>query len=401
MQNKIQNNKTKRLLASNILFRAWTLVSQIFLNIFLFKNTNDIWIIALFNIILLSFQLLSFTSFAKIVKFWYRNLTSPISLIWLAFTYWFLIYFWENVVNFYQYFAIWIWFFSWIYWIWYNNNEFDLTTIENRWNFQWLKKSLKTVSSIILPSIIWIIIWINYFWFGYQMAFWIWILLFIISAIIWNIEIDYVNKDEKYSLFKAVKLVFSRKDLTKIITNYGLLGFALSNPLIETILPVLLFSYWIKEMDLWFLVSSFAVITVIASYLFWKFVNYKNYKKTYLFSWWIYIGLVLILIFFPSYRFIIIFASILNLLFTFMDIPQNVFSANIFNKLQWFEKIKSEYMVIREWPLMIWRILSFVCIYFIWSFDEIWVKILFWILWLVIFVSMFLFFSIKRYKETF
>jgi len=400
MKNWIDNLKTKKLLVSNILFRAWTLVSQIFLNIFLFKNTNDIWIIALFNIILLSSQLLSFTFFARIVKFWYRNLTNAVSLIWLAFTYWFLIYLWESVVDFYQYFAMWIWFFSWIYWIWYNNNEFDLTTIENRWNFQWLKKSLKTISSIILPSIIWIIIWINYFWYGYEIAFWIWIFLFLLSASIWYLKIEYIDKAEKYSLLKAVKLLFSSKNISKTTLNYGLLWFALSNPLIETILPVLLFSYWIKEMDLWFLVSTFAIITVIASFLFWKFVSYKNYKKTYILSWLVYISLVFILIFSPGYWFIIIFASILNLLFTFMDVPQNVFSSNIFNKLKWFEKIKSEYMVIREWPLMIWRILSFVCIYFIWNFEEIWVKILFWILWLVIFMSIFLFNSVQRCKET-
>jgi len=393
MKNNLNPN-SKKLLFSNILFRAWTLVSQIFLNIFLFKNTNDIKIIALFNIILLWSQLLSFSFFAKIVKYWYRNLLNIVSLLWLSIVYWFLVYLWNWVVDFYQFLAIWIWFFSWIYWIWYNNNEFDLTTIENRWNYQWLKKSLKTISSIILPSIIWIIIWINYLWFWYQTAFWIWILLFLISVVIWNIDINYINKNEKYSLFNALKTLLKDKNIIKTIANYSLLWFGLSNPLIETILPVLLFTYWIKEMDLWFLVSTFAIITVIASYLFWKFVEYKNYKMVYWLSWWIYILLVLILILYPSYWFIIWFASILNLLFTFMDVPQNVFSANIFNKLKWFEKIKSEYMVIREWPLMIWRILSFLCIYFIWSFDEIWIKILFWIMAWVIFLSTILFWQI-------
>jgi hypothetical protein len=67
--NNINDNRTKRLLISNILFKSGTLVSQIFLNIFLFKSTNDISLVALFNIILFSFQLLSLTLFARIVKF--------------------------------------------------------------------------------------------------------------------------------------------------------------------------------------------------------------------------------------------------------------------------------------------------------------------------------------------
>ena|GEM_PF-1047742 len=81
MNNQIEDTRLKKILISNILFRSASLISQIFLNIFLFKATNDIQLVALFNIILLSTALLSFTFFARIVKFGYRNLTHIISLI--------------------------------------------------------------------------------------------------------------------------------------------------------------------------------------------------------------------------------------------------------------------------------------------------------------------------------
>lgn len=394
MNNSLNDNRTIKLLISNILFRSATLVSQIFLNIFLFKNTNNISLVALFNIILLTTQLFSFTFFARIVKFWYRNITHIISLIWLSFVYLNLVILWNSILNYYIFLAIWIWFFSWMYWITYNNNEFDLTTISNRWNFQWLKKSLKTLTAIIIPSLIGTIIWLNYLWYGYEIAFSLWVILFIFSAFIWIIEIKY-NSNVKYSMINALKKVKTDKNLIKIVSNFSLLGFSLSNPLIEIILPLLLFSYWIKEMNLWFLVSFFSVLTVIASYLFWKFVDYKNYKKTYIFSWFFYIISVFILIFFPVYWYVILFASVLNLLFSFIDIPQNVFSANIFHNIKWYENIKSEYMVIREWPLMLGRILSFFCIYFIWNFEILWIKILFWMMALIILISVYLFTSIK------
>jgi hypothetical protein len=48
----------------------------------------------------------------------------------------------------------------------------------------------------------------------------------------------------------AVKKVMKNRGLRKVISNFTLLGFSLSNPLIETILPLLLFSYGIKEMNL-------------------------------------------------------------------------------------------------------------------------------------------------------
>gem|GEM_PF-3260733 len=46
-----------------------------------------------------------------------------------------------------------------------------------------------------------------------------------------------------------------------------------------------------------------------------------------------YIISVFILLFFPTYWYMILFASIMNLLFSFMDIPQSVFSANIFHEI--------------------------------------------------------------------
>jgi YQGE family putative transporter len=394
MNNNINDNRTKRLLTSNILFKSATLVSQIFLNIFLFKNTNDISLVALFNIILLSFQLLSFTFFARIVKFWYRNLTHVISLLWLSLIYLSLVLLWENIVNNYILLAMWIWFLEWMYRIGYNNNEFDLTNINNRWNFQWLKKSLKALTAIIIPSLIWTIIWLDYLWYGYWISFWIWAILFLLSAFIWIIKIEYTT-DTKYCMKNAIKKIATNKDLVKIVSNFGFLWFSLSSPLIETILPLLLFSYWISEMNLWFLVSLFALVTVVFSYLFWKFVLYKNYKVTYIISWIFYIISVFILLFFPTYWYIIIFASILKLLSTFISIPQNVFSSNVFHDIKWYEEIKSEYMVIREWPLNIWVILSFTCIYFIWNFEILWIKILFWLMAIIMFVSTYLFSSIK------
>jgi hypothetical protein len=148
-------------------------------------------------------------------------------------------------------------------------------------------------------------------------------------------------------------------------------------------------------MNLWFLVSFFAFLTVIISYLFWKFVNYKNYKLSYMWSGAFYIFSVWVLLFSPTYWYVILFASILNLLFTFMDIPQSVYSANVFHEVEGYQGIKSEYMVIREWPLMIWRILSFTCIYFIGNFEVLWVQILFWAMAFIILVSTYLFSSIK------
>ena len=110
MNNNLKDNRIKKLIISNVLFSSATLVFQIFLNIFLFKNTNDIQLVALFNIILLSTKLISYTFFARIVKFWYRNLTHIISLLWLSLVYFSFIILSESIVNYYIFLSISIWF---------------------------------------------------------------------------------------------------------------------------------------------------------------------------------------------------------------------------------------------------------------------------------------------------
>jgi len=256
-------------------------------------------------------------------------------MLGLSITYLVLLIVWIDIINYQILLAIFLWFFNWIYWIGYNNSEFEFTNKNNRWNFQWLKKSLKIFISIVVPSLIWSIIWLNFMWYWYESAFFIWIIFFLSSAIVWKIDIIY-SITHKYSLLNAIKKIYWNKEILKSLWNFSLLGFSLSNPLLNTILPVLLFSYWINEIELWFLISSFSILTLILSYIFWKFVGYEKYKISYIISCLLYIISVIVLLFFPTYLYIILFSSILNLLFTFIDIPQNVFSSNLFS---WYRLI--------------------------------------------------------------
>ena len=68
MNNKKLDKKAKKLLFSNMLFRSGKLITSIFLNIFLWKNTHDIKIIALFNIVFHLFYSITYTFFARIAK---------------------------------------------------------------------------------------------------------------------------------------------------------------------------------------------------------------------------------------------------------------------------------------------------------------------------------------------
>jgi YQGE family putative transporter len=155
MSNKINDIRAIRILIWNVLVKSAKNVFQIFLNIYIWKQTQDIQTIAIFNLVYLSTHMVFFTAFAPIVKRGYRNTLHVFSLVWFAWVYLWIMYLWESSLDHLIAIPIAIWFFNSIYWINFHNTQLDLTTHANRWNFEWLRKSMSTVASIITPTLVW------------------------------------------------------------------------------------------------------------------------------------------------------------------------------------------------------------------------------------------------------
>ena len=81
MSNKITDFRTIRILIGNTCVKSGKNVFQIFLNIYIWKETQDIQTVALFNILYLTSHMVFFTLFAPIVKKGYRNFLSGQKMI--------------------------------------------------------------------------------------------------------------------------------------------------------------------------------------------------------------------------------------------------------------------------------------------------------------------------------
>jgi YQGE family putative transporter len=368
MSNKIDDKRALRILFWSIFVRAWRIVFQIFLNIFIWKNTWDIKQVALFNIIYLTSHFTSFVLFSPIVKMWYRRFLHIFSLVWFAFVYLYIVFLWENAINHLFIIPLLIGLFNWIYWINFHNNQFDLTTFKNRWNFEWIKKSLMIVSQILVPGLIWFIITLNYMWYGYEIAYSVWILFFILSIVIWTVWIE-VKNDEKYDLFQVFKKVIKDKDVFRSLYTYSLTWFSFGSSLLEVLIPIILFTYVKEEASVWFLISWFSIVTIIWTYLFGRFIPYDKYSKIIIIIWTLYVLSILWFITFSELKYLVIFWAILNMFTTIFSLPQKVYSDNVLHKIKNYKKIRSEYMVIREIFLFIGWISSFTIMYFIWSIE--------------------------------
>ncbi len=369
MSNKIWDRRAIRILIANVLVKSGKNVFQIFLNVFIWKQTQDIQVVAMFNLIYLISHMVFFTIFAPIVKKGYRNLLHVFSLIGFAGVYLWIMYLWESAINHLIIIPFIIWFFNSIYWINFHNTQFDLTTQANRWNFEWIRKALRTVASIITPALVGFIITYNYLWQWYSIAFAFGAMFFIAWAFIGLVDLE-SKSSTKFDIVWVFKKCFAHGEVSKVLYTYALTSFSFSNSIIEVLIPIILFTYVSVELDLGLLVSFFSIVSIIASYIFGKFVHYKHYSKSILYLGFWYSASLLWFVLFDSIEYLVVFSSLITALALLFSIPQKVMSDNVLHKIDGYQNMRSEYMVIREWFQAIGWIGSFIFLYFVDSIER-------------------------------
>ena len=383
MLEKFRKNKQIRLIISTALFRSAKTALYLFLNILIWKESNDIRTLFIFNLVLSITHTIFFVTFWRLLKNWYRKLwlwigTIGSSLIFLA-----LFLFKENLIDYIYLFSVSLWIVSGIYRVTFWINMFDITTFKNRWNFEWIKRSIEIILKIIIPIIVWGLISLDLLWLGYEMWFLFWAILFIFSYIIWNIEID-IEWKWKFNLINAWKKFFKNKDIFTFLVSYLFIGLTFNTILLDFILPLLVFDQVQVEYKMWIIISIFSIISALWAYLYWKFISYKDYWKTIIISWILYWLSLITLLFFP--RFVPFITAFLAFLYVFYNISIKIIGLNVLHKLENYKEVKSEYLIIREIFLMTWRTLVYVFLIFIWS---IWVddlEYLFYLMIIIVFI---------------
>lgn len=376
MNNKISDSRAIRALIGNVCVKSAKNVFQIFLNIYIWKHTQDIQVVALFNLIYLTTHMVFFTVFAPIVKRGYRKFLHIFSLVWFAAVYLWVMYLWPAAIDHLVAIPIAIWFFNSIYWITYHNTQFDLTTHANRGNYEGIRKALRQGSSIIIPVFVGFLISLDYMWYGYQMAFAFGAAILLLWAFIWAVSPE-TSQEWSFQIGKVFKKCTAHKDVFRVLYTHSFTAFSFSNSIIEVLVPIILFSYVLEEVQVGAFVSFFAIASIFASYFFGKFVSYRYYKKSIFFLGMGYAFALLGFVIFSSIEYLVISSTLITAFAILFSIPQKVMSDNVLHKLDGYKQIRAEYMVIREWFQAVGWILTFLLLYFIGSVEREFIQIIF------------------------
>lgn len=385
-----------RLLISNFLFRSWNSIRRIFLNIYIFKFIWDLQILALFSILMLGFHFIWFLVSSYVVKQGYRNILTTISLFWMSSTFILLALDTSIIQSYYIILSAAMWFFSGTYWCVYNNNQFDFTVPKNRWNYEGWKKTLRTLNALVTPVIIWAVIAQDISWNWYALAFFLGGIMFLLSAGLSYIDESKLKKqDTTFRLYEVSQLVGKRSNMLSIMIVILLTGYALSTNVIEVITPLVFTENGINELWVGIFISIVSLISMLTSYIFGRYVDYKYYKKSFVFAGGIYLLLVTLLLILPTEFHFSIFVSSLAILYIFMDIPVTVFASNYLHEIPNYQNFRSEYILIREFSTIIWRMLMFVPMLFLGSFSLDSLFFIFFTMATSILISIILFLSLR------
>ncbi len=398
-KNAISNIGIKRLLISHNLFTAGRVFFELFLSVYIWKQTRDLSLVMWFNITYLFAHVLMFHVAASFVKRGYVHFSRIMSLVGYVVVYLCIYALGEYAINYVLFIAGFIGIFNGLYWISYQVLRFDLTNNNNRGNYAGLEKGIKIFVNILMPPLGGAIIVANFFGLGYSNIFLAGSVLFLVSLFVGNVSFP-VYKHHALHMWKTFLLLRKNSDVMKSMFSYAVFSFSRGGTIARVILPLLIFDIMKNELQLGFWLSFFSVVAIFNSIAFGKFVKYKFYKKTLLGGGLFYVGLVILLILFPSFWVYILFGALAKLLETLIDIPQRVISENLIHSLKNYTEHRIEYIVIREWfSIGFGRIPSFVLLLTVGVLEIVEMKLLLFLMALAVLVQVGILRSIKQGLE--
>ncbi len=362
--NKINKNLRKLIISHNF-FRFGRQFLIIFMNVYIWKLTNDFRVVAFFNLFYYLTHATSFLVFSNFIKKGNIHFPRKAGLVGHIFVFLIIGMLKENIVSYLVFLAIFKGFFSGLYWSSYHVFRFDLSNHKNRGNFIGIEKASKILINIVVPSFGGFVIAMNFGGLGYSNVFFLGAIFFICSFFLGNI--DFKPQDlGKFHPIKTLHQLKKHKNILKSLLVGVLANLGRSGPLLVTLLPVLIFNESNSELQLGGWLSFFSILAILTALGIGKFVNHKYYRKFIVIGGLCFVAMVLALIIWPFSLMLFFFGAFSGIFTLFLDIPRRAISDNLIHHMDNYSKHRMEYMAIREFSSIgVGRVLSYVLLLFV------------------------------------
>ncbi|OLS35547.1 MFS transporter [Bacillus sp. MRMR6] len=321
-------------------------LSLIFINLYLWRLTNDLFINGLFNLIAILSQAIATFLMGKYAKKKDRLIPYRYGIFLTALFYLGIILTQENIIHYFSLFAILKGVSQALYWLGYFTIAHEVSNNQNRHRYLGWNQIVMSGANLIGPALAGFIISVNSEMKGYIIVFSLTFLMFIVSAIgSMRIKKETVHHKEYY--MKYLPLILKRKpEFFNSLLGWFFIGFP--QGILMYIPPILLYNIFPEEQFVGYLNVVFLSLTIISSYVISRMANSESTVKYLTISAIGFIFSSIFLLFELSIWTVVLFMSISSL---FKPLQANAYAAHYFNWMDVLplkENFRVESVVLRE-----------------------------------------------------
>ncbi|MEF2248309.1 MFS transporter [Paenibacillus sp. IITD108] len=258
-------------------FQFGASMSGLFLNLYLWRLTQDLVVNGLYNIILYCITPFAFAAGGYIAKKTDRMVTYRLGIMMIALFYLMVIIAREQVVNYYIWFAICNGIASGFYWTGYLILQYDVSTDSNRIRFLAINMVAFNSAGLVGPALAGYVIQRSAGLEGYIIIFTIAFIMFVLAAVI-SFRIPAIISHHKAYYLKFVGIVM-RKNRRWVKGLFGFLVIGLFQGIMLFLPNILLFKAVGREDWVGYLGVFFAGVTVVTGYVISKKASKENVSK--------------------------------------------------------------------------------------------------------------------------
>lgn len=263
-------------------FQFGASMSGLFLNLYLWRLTQDLTVNALYNLIVFAITPIAFAAGGWIAKKRDRMVTYRIGIVMIALFYLMVILAQEQVPQYYIWFALFNGVAAGFYWTGYLVLQYDVSTEANRIRFLAMNMVMFNSAGLAGPALAGFVIQRNDGLQGYMIIFTLAFIMFVIAAVI-SFRIPMVQSHHKAYYLKFMGLVMHRnKRWLKALYSFFVLG--LFQGLMLFLPNIMLFQAVGREDWVGYLGVFFSSLTVATGYVISRKAQKENVRKYVFFS---------------------------------------------------------------------------------------------------------------------
>ncbi|MFC4402702.1 MFS transporter [Gracilibacillus xinjiangensis] len=361
-----QGEKEKRLskhavniLINHAIFQFGGSLSIIFVNLYLWRLTNSIWVNGMYNLVAILAQAATTFLIGKMSKRKGRTTIYRYGIFMTALFYLLIVIVQDEIVTHFYWFALLRGIAQGLYWVAYFTIVHEVSSNTNRHRYLGWNQVVMGTSNLVAPALAGAIIGFFTGLTGYMIVFSIAFLMFFVCTIgSFRIKKESIRHRNYY--MKYLPLITKRKKAFKnALFGWFVIGFP--QGILMYVPPILIYSIFENEGIVGYLNASFLAVSIIVSFIFSRFANIEHTKR---YLWIAAIGFVLSGTFLTweiATWSVVIFMITQNM---FKPLQANAYAAYYF---QWIDRIplKSEFrvesVVLRETIINMGRGLGIIC----------------------------------------